>query len=83
MPCQAFSLGMDWLKQVALTAGPQVASQIALGPLQRELVALAYQFGVLALPTLAPVMLWLALDRRFMAALLLEAEMARAGRDGR
>jgi hypothetical protein len=79
VPFQAFSLCFDWLKQVALTAGPQVASQIALGPVQRELVALGYQFGFLALPTLAPVMLWLALDRRFLAALM--AEPGEAARD--
>lgn len=80
LPFQAFGVAMDWLRQSVLTAGPQVASQVAFDPIQRELVALGYQFGVLVLPALAPVLLWLALDRRFIATLLLEAELTRAGR---
>lgn len=35
---------------------------------QMEAIALDYQFGSLLLPTLAPVALWLLLDREFFAA---------------
>ena len=73
IPCQAFGLTVHWLKQVALTA----ARQAAFGPVELDLVAVAYQFGVLALPTLAPVLLWLLLDRRFLVTLMMEREMAR------
>jgi hypothetical protein len=81
LPLQAISLLFAWLKEVAITAGPSVADQIGFGELAREVIALGYQFGTLVLPTLAPVVLWLALDRKLLSTLLVEAFLERAEPD--
>src|SRR5258706_91018 len=36
------------------------------GPLQREAIAFAYQFGALILPTVAPAVFWVLTHRRFL-----------------
>ena len=43
---------------------------------------MGYQVGSLLLPTLAPVLLWLWLERSFFAAVVLDGLMRRAN-DGR
>lgn len=64
-----------WLKEIALTYGPQAG----FSPLSQALrVAWSYQFGVLVLPTLAPVALWIALDRRFLSTMVIEAALENA-----
>ncbi|MHB9021057.1 MAG: exosortase H-associated membrane protein [Halothiobacillus sp.] len=66
-PFQVFSIMFSWLKDVAIVAGPEVVSQTGFGEFGREAIALGYQFGTLILPTLAPVVLWLMLDRSLLA----------------
>lgn len=70
LPFQVWGVCFDWLKQAGIDTG--VAS---FSPLARELIALGYQFGYLVLPALVPVMLWVAMDKRFMASFILEATL--------
>lgn len=70
LPFQAWGICFDWLKQLAIDTGAAPFS-----PLARELIALGYQFGYLVLPTLVPVILWMTMDRRFLATFVLEATM--------
>lgn len=77
IPCQAFSIALVLLKQAALGSGAAATGQTGFGPWQLEAVALGYQFGVLLLPSLAPMIVWLLLDRSFLAALVLEGQMRR------
>jgi hypothetical protein len=79
IPCQAFSIFFVLLKQVALGSGPAATAQLALSALQLNGIALAYQLGVLLLPTLVPIVLWLLLERTFLAAVMLEGELRRSG----
>ncbi|MGD9943791.1 MAG: exosortase H-associated membrane protein, partial [Burkholderiaceae bacterium] len=74
LPFQTWGVCFDWLKQIALTYG----SQAGFSPLSTGLVAWAYQFGILVLPTLAPVALWIALDRRFLSTMVVEAALEHA-----
>jgi hypothetical protein len=39
---------------------------------QRDAIAYFYQLGALGVPTLAPVLIWIALDRKFLAKLISE-----------
>jgi len=78
IPVQAFSLLMDLIKQAALGAGPGVTAQTGWGQWQLELVGYGYQLGVLLVPTLTPVLLWLWLDRQFFAAVLVEGWLRNA-----
>jgi len=73
MPFQALSVCFTWLMQVAVLAGEQTAGQTGFGAWQRNLFAAGYQLGFLLLPTLMPVLVWLALDRRLIAAVLIES----------
>ncbi len=79
IPFQAWGICFDLLKQVAITAGPAVAAQTGFSPWQRESIALGYQLGTLILPTVAPVVLWLALNRQFIPALGLERALQGKG----
>ena len=68
-PFIAWGVLADFLKNVAITAGPAVASQTGFAGWQREAIAFAFQFGSLILPAVAPIVLWLALHGQFLAAL--------------
>jgi hypothetical protein len=46
--------------------------QVGFGRWQREGIVLGYQLGSLIFPALAPVCLWLALNRGFLPLLMLE-----------
>lgn len=77
VPFQVWSITFDLLKQVAITAGPGIAAQVAFTRSESEGVALGYQLGALILPTLAPVGIWLALNRQFLPILMLEGALKR------
>lgn len=64
LPVQAFSLVAYLWMQLAGAAGYS-ARALFIDPWQLEAIVYAYQFGVLVLPTLAPVLIWLLLDRQF------------------
>jgi hypothetical protein len=66
LPFETFSVVADFLKNAAILAGPAVASQIGFTSWQREAIAFSYQFGTLILPTVAPAIVWVLMDRRFL-----------------
>src|ERR1700730_15179936 len=66
LPFETFSVVADFLKNAAILAGPAVASQIGITSWQREAIAFSYQFGTLILPTVAPAIVWVLMDRRFL-----------------
>ena len=57
-PVVAWGTLADFLKNVAITAGPLITSQAGFVGWQREAIAFAYQLGALILPTVAPAVLW-------------------------
>ncbi len=77
-PLQSLSLCFQWLRDVAISSGPDVLAQTGLPGWSLELIAYAYQFGFLLLTPLAPVVLWLLLDRRFVQGLWIEMSLAGA-----
>ena len=68
-PVVAFGVLADLLKDVAITAGPAIASQTGFVPWQRETIAFAFQFGSLILPAVAPAVLWVAMHLPFLTTL--------------
>lgn len=72
LPAQALCNALVLASQIALSAGGAVSAQAGWSGWQLNLLAYGYQISVLLLPTLVPVLLWLWLDRRFFAAVLLE-----------
>jgi hypothetical protein len=75
-PFVAWGALADFLKNVAVTAGPAVASQTGFVAWQREAIVFAYQFGALILPAVAPAVLWVAMHGRFLSALRRPAQRA-------
>jgi hypothetical protein len=70
LPFQAWGIAFDFLVNVGVRSGPAVAQLAGIGGGWREAVALAYQLGALILPVLAPVALWAAMRRPFIASLV-------------
>jgi hypothetical protein len=59
----------DFLKNIGITAAPQVVTQAGFTPVQRELIAFAFQFGSLILPAVAPAIVWVLTHRVFLERL--------------
>lgn len=78
---QAFSLIFAILKQIVVAAGS--AAALGIAQWQMEGIALGYQFGSLLLPTVAPVVLWLWLERPFLASVMVEGWLRKTVMDRR
>jgi hypothetical protein len=69
VPFVAWGVLADFLKTVAITSGPQIASQTGFVGWQREVIAFSYQFGTLILPTVVPAVAWVLTHRGFLERL--------------
>ncbi len=69
MPFVAWGALADFLKTVAITLGPHIASQTGFVAWQREVIAFSYQFGALILPTVVPAVAWVLTHRAFLEQL--------------
>lgn len=69
LPFVAWGVIADFLKSVAITAPPLVASQAGFGPRARDIIAFAYQFGSLILPAVVPAVVWVLTHRPFLERL--------------
>ncbi len=67
---QAFSVGMDLLKQLVIDNGAALSQALAFPALGREAIAIGYQIGALLLPTLVPIILWLSYDNGMLKKLV-------------
>jgi hypothetical protein len=65
-PFVTWGLVAEFLKRIAFDTPASVTAQAGFGPLQREVIAFAYQFGALILPTVAPAVFWVLTHRRFL-----------------
>ncbi len=69
LPFIAWGVLADFLKNIAITASPLVASQTGFSALQREMIAFAFQFGSLILPAVVPAVAWVLTHRSFLERL--------------
>src|SRR5262249_37613525 len=76
VPFVTWGIVAEFLKHIVFDAGPGVASQTGFTAPQRELIAFAYQFGVLILPTVAPAVFWVLTHRRFLEGFAGRASVA-------
>jgi len=65
-PFVTWGIVAEFLKHLAFDTPAPVAAQAGFGPVQREMIAFAYQFGVLILPAVAPAVFWVLSHRRFL-----------------
>lgn len=73
MPVQTWGICFDWLVQIA-----GATPQLGWAPWQQSLIQTGYNLGFLAFPALAPLMLWLPMNRPFIAGLMLEQQLGAA-----
>ena len=66
VPFVTWGITAEFLKHIVFDAGSGVASQTGFTAAERELIAFAYQFGVLILPTVAPAVYWVLTHRCFL-----------------
>lgn len=69
LPLAGFSMFFSVLKVLSFDVGLAFQQQQALSPWMLEVIALAYQTGTLILPMIAPLVIWMALNRRFLLTL--------------
>jgi len=67
---QAFGTVAEALKAVAFDSGPEGAVAAAQAHLSPNVLAVVYQFSVLILPAVLPVVLWVAFNRPFIERLV-------------
>jgi hypothetical protein len=70
LPFQSWGIAFDFLAQVGIKLGPEVAAQAGLLGWRSELIALGYQIGSLIFPSLVPVVLWAVSSREFIGSVL-------------
>ena len=67
---QTWGSAWEALKTVAFSLGPQGTALIQRDGVNREVIALCYQFGYLILPAVVPIALWLGMNRAFIQSLV-------------
>lgn len=66
IPIQAFGIAAAALKQLSFDSGDQLREMVDAAGFSQPLIAYCYQLGYLMLPPVAPVVLWVLLNRRFV-----------------
>lgn len=69
LPAWAWGLCSQFAKTLAFDLGPEVAAQLGRPGIWLDLLALAYQFGVLILPAISLVLVWPLLARNDLLTL--------------
>lgn len=63
---QSTGICFQWLRDLAVVHGAQTRGVLGFSSWQRELVVYGYQLAFLVLTPLAPVLIWSALDQRYL-----------------
>lgn len=69
LPLAGFSMFFSVLKVLSFDVGAAFQQQQALSAWSLDLIALAYQTSTLILPMIAPLVIWMALNRGFLLKL--------------
>ena len=80
LPVQALNVAVQWCNDVLNRAGPEVFVQTGSPQWVADVVAFLYHFNLFIFTALAPVLLWLWLDREYLAKLREQARAAMAVR---
>lgn len=66
---QTWGVCFEALKTLTFNLDASLSSQLAFSAVQKESIALGYQFGSLILPAVAPLVLWIGFHQDFIAEL--------------
>lgn len=71
LPFQLWGVVFEILMNLTFQVGPDIPVQLHLDSSIRHFIALAYQLGVLMLPAISAATLWVGMNQRFIASLML------------
>lgn len=74
LPTELFSMIFSVLKTLTFDVGAAFQAQQGLSQTSVDLIALGYQIGTLLLPMIAPLIIWMALNRAFITQLAPQLE---------
>lgn len=74
LPTELFSMVFSVLKTLTFDVGAAFQAQQGLGQNGVDLIAMGYQIGTLLLPMIAPLVIWVALNRDFITRLAPQLE---------
>ena len=74
LPTEVFSMVFSVLKTLTFDVGYAFQQQQAITPFGADVIAFCYQLGTLVLPMVAPLIIWVALHRRFIISLAPQLE---------
>ncbi|AUN95699.1 exosortase H-associated membrane protein [Pseudazoarcus pumilus] len=80
LPFQTWGMVFDLLVKTGVQMHHLSAAVTGFSALQLNLFAVGYQLGFLLLPTLVPMLLWLAFERRFIGMVMFDAALDGATR---
>ncbi|QQZ30544.1 hypothetical protein HMY34_18275 [Thiothrix subterranea] len=66
LPTEIFSMTFSVLKTLTFDVGAAFQAQQSISPTEADFIALGYQVGTLLLPMIAPLIIWVALNRDFL-----------------
>jgi hypothetical protein len=66
---QSWGVCFHVVKTLVYHAGPEINARLNMHPLSQALIGLGYQFGYLILPSLSPLVIWIALFRNFVLSI--------------
>ncbi len=67
---QSWGVCFHVAKTLMYQAGPEIHARLNVQPIEQALVGLSYQFGYLILPSLSPLVIWIALFKDFVFGLV-------------
>ena len=79
LPTELFSMIFSILKTLTFNIGSTFIAQQSLSQTEVDVIALGYQIGMLLLPMIAPLVIWVGLNRQFMTQLAPQLEYAFKG----
>jgi hypothetical protein len=66
---QSWGICFHVVKTLLYQAGPEINARLNVTPISQALIGLGYQFGYLILPSLSPLVIWIALFRNFVLSI--------------
>ena len=72
---QAVGICFVWLKNLVVSIGPAAIDYLGVSRFQANAILYGHQFSVLMMTPMLPILLWLLFNKRFVAALWLEAAL--------
>ncbi|WML91438.1 exosortase H-associated membrane protein [Thiothrix lacustris] len=74
LPTEIFSMIFSVLKTLTFDVGTAFQIQQGISPIGVDFIALGYQIGTLLLPMIAPLIIWISLNREFITKLAPQLE---------